>query len=38
MIWADTKFIGCGSAYFEDKENYAEFPYRALFVCNYKPP
>ncbi|CAH1407365.1 unnamed protein product [Nezara viridula] len=37
MIWADTKFVGCGVSFYEDGK-HPNSPYQTLLVCNYKPP
>ncbi|CAH1407373.1 unnamed protein product [Nezara viridula] len=34
MIWANTKYIGCGATYYEDS---FKLPYQILLVCNYRP-
>nr|CAI5823894.1 unnamed protein product [Callosobruchus analis] len=35
MVWADTKFIGCGFTNF--LSNDPKFKYKKLYVCNYGP-
>ncbi|CAH1407367.1 unnamed protein product [Nezara viridula] len=37
MIWADTKYVGCGLAFY-DNVNDHHTPYQTLLVCNYRPP
>ncbi|EEZ98166.1 Venom allergen 3-like Protein [Tribolium castaneum] len=35
VIWADTKYVGCGYTYYKTKKE--KFKYHKLFVCNYGP-
>ncbi|CAH1407370.1 unnamed protein product [Nezara viridula] len=37
MIWADTKYIGCGVVFYEDGTS-SKTPYQTMLVCNYQPP
>ncbi|CAH1407371.1 unnamed protein product [Nezara viridula] len=36
MIWADTKYIGCGVIFYDDGKNSRK-RYQTLLVCNYQP-
>ncbi|CAH1407369.1 unnamed protein product [Nezara viridula] len=37
MIWATSKYIGCGLAYYKDGSESPQ-PYQTMLMCIYKPP
>ncbi|CAH1407285.1 unnamed protein product [Nezara viridula] len=37
MIWAATKFVGCGFVYYVERTEYPLSPYCQMLICNYRP-
>ncbi|XP_014277700.1 venom allergen 5.02 [Halyomorpha halys] len=36
MVWADTKFVGCGASIYQNTEEEYD-KYETMLVCNYRP-
>lgn len=37
MIWANTRYLGCGVATYTRKDNVGHYPYQRSLTCNYGP-
>lgn len=37
MIWANTRYLGCGVATYTRRDNVGRYPYQRSLTCNYGP-